>query len=184
MSNSYDKFAEILRGILKDEIVTKLKGNLLEICEEDSKAQGKCVKISNITNSIALGLDTCNRNIYFLRDTTKINDHTIFYYKNERLKVFLIELKSKKKRKAKEQILLGKAYADFIINILKANDIIIKEIEYRAFIFTVDRRSVKKQTTKRTNNIKADWLENDIYAKELSNNKTYNFCELLKDISI
>lgn len=182
MSSSYEKFEESLKNILKDEVITRLKGNKLEICEKNSKAKGKCVEISNITNSIALELDRDNRNIYFLKDTTKINDHTIFYYKDEKLKILLIELKSRKVSHAREQLLLGKAYADFIINILKTKNVIIKEIEFRAFIFSVDRKSARKQTTKRCVGMKFDWEESGIHAKNLDNNKVYNLSELVKPI--
>ncbi|MGU8953244.1 hypothetical protein ACV311_13285 [Clostridium perfringens] len=182
MSSSYEKFEESLKNILNDEVITRFKGNKLEICETNSGATGKCVEISNMTNSIALELDRDNRHIYFLKDTTKINDHTIFYYKDEKLKILLIELKSRKLRCAKDQLLLGKAYADFIINILKTKNVIIKDIEFRAFIFSVDRRSARKQTTKKSVGLKVDWVENGIYAKTLANNKAYNLCELVKPI--
>lgn len=183
MNNDYSKFEQYVKGILNSEIISKVIGNRLEVKEENdagkSNRSGHFIEITNIKNSIVLGLDCSDRNIYFLSKNTKINDQIILYFNNNTLKVILLELKSKKIGHYKKQLLMGKAYIEFILSILKAEkEFNIPIIEYRGFVFTTDER-VRKQPTRRKKSFIPDEETSGIKIKRLSNNASYNFNELI-----
>lgn len=176
--------------LLKDEfykkinpdVISNIEENSLSIQEPNKKAVGKGIFIKNIYNSLTLHLDEKNRKIYFLKSETKINDATILYVHERKLYVVLIELKSKSLRKYKDQIYYGKLYIDFILNILKQDniDLTFDKIEYRGYVFATGRNSEELRSTKRE--IIAEEYNNGIYFKTFENNKEYNFIELILPI--
>lgn len=183
MSNDFSHFEACIKDILNNEIVSKIVGNKLEIREKNERGEegrtGEFIEITNIKKSISLELDCSQRNIYFLSKNTKINDGTILYFDNNNLKVILLELKSKRKRNYKKQLLLGKAYIEFILSIVRIDKKInIADIEYRGFVFTTDIRGSRKKTTAKRGFV-PDEVENGLKIKRLKNNSSYNLRELI-----
>lgn len=179
MEINYSNFENCIKKILNDITIENVVGNKLQVRERNNRAQGEAIEITSIKNSIVLGLDISDRKIYFLKNDSKINDQTILYFNNNTLKVLLLELKSRRKREYKKQILIGKAYIEFILAILDTeNGFKIPNIEYRGFVFTINSR-VKKQPTKRDKKFCPDEEVDGVFIKELKNNKTYNFNELI-----
>ncbi len=167
---------------INPDVISNIIQNDLIIREANPKATGKGITIKNIFNALTLHLDEKNRKIYFIKGETKINDATIFFIDNNKLQVLLIELKSNNVGTYKEQILYGKFYSDFIINVLvhKNTKINFDKIEYRGFVFTTGRIKENKRPTKR--GIYFSSKENGIYYKSMENNKEYNFIELIAPI--
>lgn len=179
MSGGCTDFFKLINDTIADHVINKCCGNKVEIKEDAKNTRGKFVNITNITKAIALGLDVNKKDIYFLKNNTKINDQTIIHYDNGKVLVILLELKSDKIEKATKQILSGKAYIEFLLSILSVeNKITISEVEYRAFIFTSKRIPVRK-TTKKIRNLEPDRILDGVALKKLGTEQTYNFNELI-----
>lgn len=143
------RFNNVFFEKVNPEIIENIVGNRLKITEEKSN-KNREVNISSISNNcFAIKLDKQPRQIYLLKEYTKVNDELLLYLNNGKLIVFLIELKSDCISTAYKQIKYGKDYASFLINILQNEmNYTFSDIEYRGYIFTTSS-STKRTTGKK-----------------------------------
>lgn len=184
-----EKFNNAVNSVVSKNIIEEKISNQIKIVEEQNitKKNGKNaeVKIKHIGNDcFVFKLDVVPHNVYLFERPTTINDELIIRVEDEKLTVFLIELKSDDPSKAKKQIRYGKRYADFLIHILELEmNYFFKEKVYRGYVFTTNvkyrRPIVRSDYLKKE---KSDKVVDDIYIKYLGEAPSYDFGELGLDI--
>ena len=184
-----EDFSDAVNSVVSKKIIEEKIGNQIEIVEEQNvtKRNGKNTKVTikRLGNDcFAFKLDFTPHNVYLFERPTMINDELIIRVEDEKLTVFLIELKSDDTSKAKKQIRYGKRYADFLINILELEmNYFFKEKEYRGYICTTNRNAprpvVRSEHLKKE---KKDKVVDGIYIKYFRKAPSYDFGELGLDI--
>lgn len=144
---------QILDSIIHSDFKLSTTSGAYEF--KESQAECKSVKIHNSGQSFALSLDNGKRVFSCfdssVADVTKVNDGVIFFKKEDRFVVLLIELKSKNSGDYLKQLKSGRNFISYVINQINLNyPIDIRNIEYRGVLFDLGRQSVSKNTTKRT----------------------------------
>lgn len=144
---------EILSNIIHSDFKLFTVSGAYEF--KESQAECKGVKIHNSGLSFALSLDNGKR-VFSCFDTTisditKVNDGVIFFKKEDKFVVLLIELKSKNSGDYLKQLKSGRNFISYLINQINLNyPIEIQNIEYRGVLFDLGKQSASKNTTKRT----------------------------------
>lgn len=122
---------------------------------KESDAECKSVKINVSGQTFSLSLDN-GKKVFSCFDSsisniTKVNDGVIFFKKGEKFVVLLIELKSKNSTGYLNQLKSGQNFIKYVIQQINLHfPIDIKKVEFRGVLFELGRRSISKNTTKRT----------------------------------
>lgn len=115
-----EDWANTVNRIVNPEIIEKITGNELIIREFKKETKNPEVHIRNLKSSCyAFKMDLEPRSIYLFKESLKINDELLLYIEDDKITVFIIELKSNHPEKAIVQIRFGKIYADFLIGIIE-----------------------------------------------------------------
>lgn len=144
---------QILESIIHSDFKLSTSSGAYEF--KESQAECKCVKIHNSGQSFALSLDN-GKKVFSCFDPTvagisKVNDGVIFFKKEDKFIVLLIELKSKNSGEYLKQLKSGRNFISYVINQINLNyPIDIQNIEYYGVLFDLGRQSASKNTTKRT----------------------------------
>lgn len=189
MSNKIqDKFRNVIAEIVNEEIIEKITGNQLTIIESKNSnniGKNKEVRICHLPNNcVAFKTDLEPRKIYLFKQPISVNDELLLKIEEDKITVFIIELKSNDPGKAKRQIRYGKKYADFLIGILELEmKSKFKTKEYRGYVFTTNPRYkkpvIRSQYLKEDKN---DTVIDGVYIKFFGKSPSYDFRELGKPI--
>ena len=110
-------------------------------------------------------MDLEPRQIYLFKETIKVNDKLLLVIKQDKIVVYIIELK------------FGRKYADFLIGIIEEQMRYVFPVkEYRGYIFTT--KPTGKNTMKGEKYLMCDSMVNDIFIKFFSSNTSHDFRKL------
>ena len=165
--------------------------NSLTVREEQSDAKCRWVKIQlkNSLSTFAFSIDVPRRKdekdpVFPFFNVTKKGlcskgDAILVCQKENKIYVFLIELKSINKGKYLKQLKSSKSFFDFIVNRMELIDIPVKRehIEYRGILFCCPRRGAEETTRKK---YKANFENrNGLLVTEMECHNTYRIQQFL-----
>lgn len=174
----------VLKEAMNSEnVITFNSSNVLEIIEEKNQIEGsgQSVKFKNTGKSFVFTLDNLAKDPfpYFasVENIKKRNDAILFCEEENKVYVFIIELKSKKTSGAIKQIKSGISFVNFILNLLQLNYDITphpngSNYEYRSIIFNTSSRNANRRPTKKK--VEYENIDDILVAYEQCN-KTYDF---------
>ena len=177
-NNRIMDFRNTVEAIVNDKIIEPIRENKLVIRELKENSHNKEIIITNLdANCHAFKMDLEPRQIYLFKETIKVNDELLLVIEQDKIVVYIIELKSKNTNKAKEQIRFGRKYADFLIGIIEEQMRYVFPVkEYRGYIFTT--KPTGKNTMKGEKYLKCDSMVDDIFIKFFSRNTPHDFRKL------
>ena len=154
------EFITNLSNTINEDFKIALVSNEIEIKEENSECK-KVILESKRKNIFAFSLDInlsnrCKMFPFFNQSTNsinKVNDGIIFYINNNKIFVFLIELKTKQLGDYMKQLQAGKIFAFYLLGILNnsfSKNYKIDKENIKCLVFSL-RKTSRKQGTKRTN---------------------------------
>ncbi len=140
MTDFFQKIKEIIKA---DYFCSLNNGKLiLQDKDENGRKLGKPVNIEARTDVVCLELDKKNKSIFQffelgVTDLCKIADRILFYSKEDKIFVFIIELKTEATGGAIKQVKASYVLSEYIINTVRRM-LNFKEynIEYRGLIFS------------------------------------------------
>ena len=113
-TNRLTDFDEKVKFYVNESVLEKIVGNELVIRETKENTKNSEVHVKYMRpNCYAFKMDLEPRSIYLFREMIRVNDELILWVKENKITAFILELKSNKIGKAKEQIRFDQARKAF-----------------------------------------------------------------------
>ena len=176
------QFLSNISNTIHQDFVIPLQSQ--ELVFYENKENSKCKKVIlkyNNRQAFAFTLDInlmnkCKTFPFFNQSTAfinKVNDGIIFYINNNKIFVFLLELKSNNLGDYKKQLQAGKLFVYFLLGIVNnafSKNYVLEEKNIKCLVFSV-RKTARKQGSRRKN-ISYEFV-NGLYIAELQCNDNH-----------
>jgi|GEM_PF-766870 len=185
--DKYDQIISLLDEIIAPDFKVSNSGGTITF-QESQRDKGKCEKVSISTTQKVF---SCTLDVPILtpfncfntrieKFTTR-NDGILFCHKDNKLIIFLIELKSNNESKYLKQLKAARNFVEYLvkqINLLSDLHIPFDDIEFRGILFMLGRKTPPKgKTSKKISAIKFE-NRNDLICTTLSCNQNYKLQQI------